>query len=65
MFLRNKWWVIAGSKAIGKKPVAVRRLGEDLVLWRDSSGKIVLSKPTLSPSRSKSFRCMKSKLVSC
>jgi phenylpropionate dioxygenase-like ring-hydroxylating dioxygenase large terminal subunit len=41
MFLRNKWWVIAGSKAIGKKPVAVRRLGEDLVLWRDSSGKIV------------------------
>lgn len=41
MFLQNKWWVIIGSKAIGKKPVAVRRLGEDLVLWRDSSGKIV------------------------
>ncbi len=41
MFLQNKWWVIVGSKAITKKPVAVRRLGEDLVLWRDSNGKIV------------------------
>ncbi len=41
MFLRNKWWVIAESKAIGKKPVAVKRLGEELVLWRDNKGKIV------------------------
>ncbi len=41
MFLQNKWWVIAESKTIGNKPVALRRLGEDLVLWRDSSGKIV------------------------
>ena len=41
MFLQNKWWVIAESKAIGKQPVALKRLGEDFVLWRDNNGKIV------------------------
>lgn len=41
MFLQNKWWVIAESKAIGKQPAALKRLGEDLVLWRDNNGKIV------------------------
>lgn len=44
MFLQNKWWVIAESKAIGKKPVGLKRLGEDLVLWRDNNGKIVCQK---------------------
>ncbi|MEO0969062.1 MAG: aromatic ring-hydroxylating dioxygenase subunit alpha [Cyanobacteria bacterium J06639_18] len=41
MFLKDKWWAIAESQMINKKPVALRRLGVDLVLWRDSSGKVV------------------------
>ena len=41
MFLQNKWWAIAESQTIGKKPVGLRRLGVDLVLWRDNNGEIV------------------------
>lgn len=41
MFLKNKWWAIAESKTIRNCPVALRRLGEDLVLWRDNNGQIV------------------------
>ncbi len=41
MFLQDKWWAIAESKTIGKKPVALRRLGVDLVLWRDNNNEII------------------------
>ncbi|NMG22482.1 hypothetical protein DP116_24745 [Brasilonema bromeliae SPC951] len=40
MFLQ-KWWPIAESKSIRKKPVGLRRLDEDLVLWRNNNGQIV------------------------
>ena len=38
--LRNYWYCIAASWEVGDKPVAVTRLGEKLVLWRDQSGKV-------------------------
>ncbi|MEC4812503.1 MAG: aromatic ring-hydroxylating dioxygenase subunit alpha [Scytonema sp. PMC 1069.18] len=41
MFLRNKWWAIAESNTIRNKPVGLRRLGEDIVLWRNQEGKII------------------------
>ncbi len=34
--LRNRWWPVFESADLrGDKPVGIRRLGEDLVLWRD------------------------------
>ncbi len=38
--LRNRWWPILPSRFVeaGGKPVGITRLGEPLVLWRDSSG---------------------------
>ena len=39
MFLQNKWWVIAASRDICDRPVGIRRLGKNLVLWRDEKGK--------------------------
>jgi len=39
--IRDQWYVILNSKEVNKgKPVGVTRLGEKLVLWRDSEGKI-------------------------
>jgi phenylpropionate dioxygenase-like ring-hydroxylating dioxygenase large terminal subunit len=40
--LRNRWWPILASRFVetGGKPVAITRLGEPLVLWRDSAGEI-------------------------
>lgn len=35
------WYAIATSDSVKSKPLGVRRLGLDLVLWRDSDGKIV------------------------
>lgn len=39
--VRNYWYAIALSSEISKAPVAVRRFGKDLVLWRNASGQIV------------------------
>jgi 5,5'-dehydrodivanillate O-demethylase len=36
--LRRYWWPVGFSQEIGPKPVPVRILGEDLVLFRDASG---------------------------
>jgi phenylpropionate dioxygenase-like ring-hydroxylating dioxygenase large terminal subunit len=41
MFLPNRWWAIAESGTIRNKPVGLRRLGEDMVLWRNQQGKII------------------------
>ncbi len=41
MFLRNQWWAIAPSHSVRRVPVSIRRLGEDLVLWRDAQGRLV------------------------
>jgi len=36
--LRNYWYPIYRSEDLGARPVGVKRLNEDLVLWRDSHG---------------------------
>ncbi|HEY7066550.1 MAG TPA: aromatic ring-hydroxylating dioxygenase subunit alpha [Chloroflexota bacterium] len=37
--LRNYWYPILQSEELGReKPLAIRRLGEDLVVWRDGEG---------------------------
>lgn len=38
--LRDLWYGLIPASAVGSKPVALRRLGEDLVLWRDGGGTI-------------------------
>ena len=40
--LRNRWWPVLPSRFVesGGKPVAITRLGEPLVLWRDSAGEV-------------------------
>src|SRR3569832_539910 len=40
--LRNRWWPILPSHndTAGGKPLGIVRLGEQLVLWRDSKGVI-------------------------
>ena len=40
--LRNRWWPILPSRFVeaGGKPLGLTRLGEQLVLWRDSGGTI-------------------------
>lgn len=38
--LRDLWYGLIPSGAIGTSPVALRRLGEDLVLWRDAQGTV-------------------------
>ena len=40
--LRNRWWPILPSRFVGTggKPLGITRLGEPLVLWRDSKGTI-------------------------
>ncbi|MDJ0734060.1 MAG: aromatic ring-hydroxylating dioxygenase subunit alpha [Nostocaceae cyanobacterium] len=35
------WYAIAASDSVRSQPLGIRRLGIDLVLWRDSDGKIV------------------------
>ncbi|WP_175060007.1 Rieske 2Fe-2S domain-containing protein [Thermococcus sp. 2319x1] len=34
------WFAVLSSKEVEKKPVGVRRLGKDIVFWRDSKGKV-------------------------
>lgn len=39
--LRNHWYAVLPSDELpGDRPVQVRRLGEDLVVWRDGTGKV-------------------------
>src|SRR5580698_2633713 len=38
--LRRYWWPVGFEEQIEKKPVKVRHLGEDFVLFRDGNGKI-------------------------
>lgn len=39
MGLRNFWYPIYRSEDLGSRPVGIKRLGEELVLWRDSGGR--------------------------
>src|SRR5690348_12363488 len=36
------WYIVLSSRKLTQKPVAVRLFGQDLVAWRNSSGKPVL-----------------------
>jgi phenylpropionate dioxygenase-like ring-hydroxylating dioxygenase large terminal subunit len=36
----NQWYVLMESKEIKDRPVGVTRMGEKLVFWRDSAGKV-------------------------
>ena len=36
----KQWYVVMDSTQVKKRPVGVVRLGEKLVFWRDSSGKV-------------------------
>jgi 5,5'-dehydrodivanillate O-demethylase len=40
--LRRYWWPVATSDKAGSKPVPTRALGEDLILFRDGTGKVGL-----------------------
>ncbi len=40
--LRRYWWPVGFSEKVDKLPVPVRLLGEDLIMFRDGSGKIGL-----------------------
>lgn len=45
--IRNQWYVIEESKRIKKgKILALKRLGESLILWRADDGKVVCMKQT-------------------
>ncbi len=38
--LRDLWYGLIPSSAVAATPIALRRLGEDLVLWRDAQGTV-------------------------
>ncbi len=38
--IRNQWYVLLESDEVGKKPSGVTRMGEKMVFWRDTSGKV-------------------------
>jgi phenylpropionate dioxygenase-like ring-hydroxylating dioxygenase large terminal subunit len=38
--VRNMWYPICRSDAVKAAPIGLRRLGQDIVVWRDSTGKI-------------------------
>jgi phenylpropionate dioxygenase-like ring-hydroxylating dioxygenase large terminal subunit len=40
--LRNRWWPLVPSTLVGDEPVALTRLGEKLVVWRDAGGGVVV-----------------------
>jgi len=39
---RQGWWPVAGIDAVGDQPLAVRLLGEGLVLWRQPDGEVAV-----------------------
>jgi phenylpropionate dioxygenase-like ring-hydroxylating dioxygenase large terminal subunit len=38
--IRSQWYVVLESSEVGNKPHGVRRMGEDLVFWRDEKGRV-------------------------
>ncbi|PRQ06471.1 Rieske 2Fe-2S domain-containing protein [Enhygromyxa salina] len=37
----NEWYAVFEANKLGRKPVGIKRLGEELVLWRDAAGNAV------------------------
>ncbi len=48
--LRTAWYPVAQCADIADQPVAVRLLGDDLVIWRDAAGELVVA-PDRCPHR--------------
>ncbi len=46
----NHWYAVIESKTIRTKPVSLKRLGMDLVAWRDTDGTAVVM-PARCPHR--------------
>ena len=38
--IRNQWYILLESEEVGKTPIGVTRMGEKMVFWRDSAGKV-------------------------
>jgi phenylpropionate dioxygenase-like ring-hydroxylating dioxygenase large terminal subunit len=38
--LLNQWYLVARDTEVGNKPVALKRLDRDIVLWRDTAGAV-------------------------
>jgi len=38
--IRNQWYVLLESDEVRDRPIGVTRMGEKMVFWRDSSGKV-------------------------
>jgi phenylpropionate dioxygenase-like ring-hydroxylating dioxygenase large terminal subunit len=38
--IRNQWYVLLESNEVRDRPIGVTRMGEKMVFWRDSSGKV-------------------------
>jgi phenylpropionate dioxygenase-like ring-hydroxylating dioxygenase large terminal subunit len=38
--LPNQWYLVARDTQVGNKPLALRRLNRDIVLWRDQNGTV-------------------------
>ncbi len=38
--LRNLWYPISPGWAVGRKPIGITRLGENIAVWRDADGQI-------------------------
>jgi nitrite reductase/ring-hydroxylating ferredoxin subunit len=40
--IQNQWYIVADSREVRKgRPIGLKRLGEELVLWRDENGKVI------------------------
>ncbi len=39
--LRDRWYAIIEAKKVTDKPLGIKRLGENLVLWRNKTGEVV------------------------
>lgn len=64
--LRGAWYPVAESSDVADTPLAVRLLGEDLVLWRDADGAVVVA-PDRCPHREAplSIGTVRDGVVSC
>jgi phenylpropionate dioxygenase-like ring-hydroxylating dioxygenase large terminal subunit len=38
--IKDRWYAVSSSESVRTRPLSLRRLGHDLVLWRDGSGAV-------------------------
>jgi phenylpropionate dioxygenase-like ring-hydroxylating dioxygenase large terminal subunit len=48
MLIPNQWYAVLESDEVKDKPVAFKRLGEELVFWRDSNGQVAATEDRCS-----------------